>query len=313
MHFAPLQGYTDAVYREAHARAFGAVAAYYTPFVRYEKGGFRNKDLKEIAPEANRSGRVIPQLIAATPAEFAAIATRFEQLGYRRADLNMGCPFPMQVRMRRGAGVLPYPELAGALLESIRSFPNLSFSVKLRLGWENKDEALALLPLLHALPLRQITLHPRLGIQQYKGQPDKESFARFLAACRHPVFYNGDLTSPEEMRAVSSAFPGVAGLMVGRGLLASPWLAWEYREGRPMAGDEKRERLLLFHRLLADGYASRLEGGEKQQLEKLKTVWDYLLPAADKKLRKKVVKSTSLSAYSQAVNELIGSIDFPTF
>ena len=80
-----------------------------------------------------------------------------------------------------------------------------------------------------------------------------------------------------------------------------------------MAGDEKRERLLLFHRLLADGYASRLEGGEKQQLEKLKTVWDYLLPAADKKLRKKVVKSTSLSAYSQAVNELIGSIDFPTF
>ena len=49
IHFAPLQGYTDSVYREAHTRVFGGVDTYYTPFVRIEKGGFRNKDLKDIA------------------------------------------------------------------------------------------------------------------------------------------------------------------------------------------------------------------------------------------------------------------------
>ena len=47
IHFAPLQGYTDSVYREAHTRVFGGVDTYYTPFVRIEKGGFRNKDLKD--------------------------------------------------------------------------------------------------------------------------------------------------------------------------------------------------------------------------------------------------------------------------
>lgn len=306
--FAPLQGYTDAVYRQAHARAFGGVEAYYTPFVRYEKGEFRRKDLRDMDPAANREGRIIPQLIAATPEELGALAARVEQAGYREADLNMGCPFPKQVRLRRGAGLLPCPDRAEAVLASIRSFPHLSFSVKLRLGWERGDEALALLPLLNALPLRQVTLHPRLGIQQYKGKIDREGFARFLAGCRHRVFYNGDLTSTEDMRAIASGFPGVAGLMAGRGLLASPWLAWEYREGKQMGKEEKRERLALFHRRLAEGYAACLEGGEKQVLDKLKTVWDYLLPEADKRLRKKVLKSAHLPAYEQAVRELIESV-----
>ena len=36
IHFAPLQGYTDSVYREAHTRVFGGVDTYYTPFVRIE-------------------------------------------------------------------------------------------------------------------------------------------------------------------------------------------------------------------------------------------------------------------------------------
>lgn len=307
--FAPLQGYTDAVYRKAHARIFGGIDAYYTPFVRYEKGEFRTKDLKDIDPARNQGIRVIPQLIAATAEEFQAIARRLEAAGYCEADLNMGCPFPKQVRMRRGAGLLPRPAQVEALLQSMASFPALSFSIKLRLGWESGDEALALLPLLDTLLLRQLTLHPRLGIQQYKGKTDREGFARFLAACRHPLFYNGDLSSLEDMHAVAASFPSVAGLMLGRGLLAAPWLAWEYRQGRRLSGSEKRERLLAFHQLLAEGYASHLEGGEGQLLDKLKTLWDYLLPDADKRLRKKVVKSACLSAYHRAVRDLIGSVD----
>ena len=55
IHFAPLQGYTDSVYREAHAQIFGGVETYYTPFVRLEKTGFRNKELRDLVPEANTS------------------------------------------------------------------------------------------------------------------------------------------------------------------------------------------------------------------------------------------------------------------
>lgn len=62
IHFAPLQGYTDSVYREAHTRVFGGVDTYYTPFVRIEKGGFRNKDLKDIACDRNRQVHVVPAI-----------------------------------------------------------------------------------------------------------------------------------------------------------------------------------------------------------------------------------------------------------
>ncbi|MDD2952574.1 MAG: tRNA-dihydrouridine synthase family protein [Parabacteroides sp.] len=305
IHFAPLQGYTDSVYREAHARIFGGVDAYYTPFVRIEKGGFRNKDLRDIARDGSERAHVVPQLIASTPDEFRLIARLFQEHGYREADINLGCPFPMQVRAHRGSGLLPYPEEAGSLLRTIEEFPDISFSVKTRLGWERADESFALLSLLNKLPLKHITLHPRLGIQQYKGAIDWEGFARFYEGCELPLYYNGDVAGLEAIRGVKERFPGLAGIMLGRGLLASPWLAAECVSGQLLTADERRDKLVLFHASLMDEYAARLEGGEHQLLAKMKTIWDYLLPEADKRLRKKVLKSASLTSYQSAVKELL--------
>lgn len=305
VHFAPLQGYTDDVYREAHSRIFGGVENYYTPFVRLEKEGFRNKDLRDIAPEHNQDVPVIPQLIAATPDEFRRIAAFFRERGYRQADINMGCPFPMQARLHRGAGILPYKEEAVALLGTIREFPEMSFSLKLRLGWEQPDESLALLPFINSLPLAHVTLHPRIGLQQYKGAVDIEGFSRFYEACTLPLFYNGDLGSLEDIHSITDRFPALKGVMLGRGLLSHPWLAAEYANGKTLSATEKQTRLVDFHRLLAEQYSLRLEGGDHQILAKLKTLWDYLLPDAEKRLRKKVIKSNNLTVYYSAVKELL--------
>ena len=64
IHFAPLQGYTEAIYRQAHARIFGGIESYYTPFVRVEHGEIRKKDMREITLENNRGVQLIPQLTA---------------------------------------------------------------------------------------------------------------------------------------------------------------------------------------------------------------------------------------------------------
>lgn len=305
LHFAPLQGYTDAIYREVHAAVFGGVEEYYTPFVRLEKGEFRKKDVNDITSAANATVSVVPQLIAATPDEFRRIARLFEAEGYRRADINLGCPFPKQVRMHRGAGLLPYTEECMALLRTVEEFPAIRFSVKMRLGWERSDEAEALLPFLHTLPLKHITLHPRLGIQQYKGEIDEMGWMRFMENCRLPLYYNGDIRTPEDIETLTTRFPSLAGVMVGRGLLARPWLAYEYRTGETLSDTCKRERLRTFHTLLSEKYRQRMEGGEHQVLTKLKTLWDYLLPDAEKKLRKRIVKSPTLPTYQKAVDELI--------
>ena len=103
LHFAPLQGYTDDVYRRLHHRLVGGIAAYYTPFVRWEYGGVRSKDLRDIAPEHNEGVPVVPQIIAADADELARLVDVVAGLGYRRIDLNMGCPFPLQARHGRGS------------------------------------------------------------------------------------------------------------------------------------------------------------------------------------------------------------------
>ena len=111
IHFAPLQGYTEAIYRQAHARIFGGIESYYTPFVRVEHGEIRKKDMREIALENNRGVQLIPQLIAPDVDKMEQIIALFIEKGYKNVDINLGCPFPLLAKRqnaslsRRGAGV----------------------------------------------------------------------------------------------------------------------------------------------------------------------------------------------------------------
>lgn len=152
LYAAPLQGFTEAPWRNLHQEVFGGIDAYYTPFVRMEKGEFRNKDVREIASENNTVSRLIPQLIASTPAELERLAGLFIEKGYKEADINMGCPFPLMTGKHKGSGILPYPAEVEALLKELVHYPELGFSVKMRLGWECADEWRPLLPLLNAAP-----------------------------------------------------------------------------------------------------------------------------------------------------------------
>lgn len=303
VHFAPLQGFTDAVLRNAHEKVFGGVDSYYTPFVRLEKGDtFRRRELVDIEKENNRVCSLIPQLIAGTPCELEKISALFIEKGYTRADINLGCPFPMLARRHKGSGILPFPGEVAALLSATRHIPELEFSVKLRLGWDCPEESLALLPILNDYPFSQIVLHARVGRQQYKGDVDMEGFGAFYEGIRHPLVYNGDLRTVEDIEKITSRFPRLAGIMIGRGMLADPALAMEYQKGKTLSNDVKCKMLCDFHRELLQHYEARLQG-DAQLLAKLKPFWEYLMPDLEKKLRKRILKSTKKEDYLRAVNE----------
>lgn len=302
IHFAPLQGYTEVFYRNAHAACFGGVDTYYTPFVRLEKGNFRRRDIRGIEPENNKVPHLIPQLIAPTFEKAETILNLFIEKGYKEADINLGCPFPLLTKRHNGSGILPYPEEVKELLELVRKYPQISFSIKMRLGWENADECLKLAPIINELPLQHVTMHPRLGKQQYKGEVDLQGFAAFQDACQHPLIYNGDINSLEDIQQIQEKFPALAGIMIGRGLLANPALASEHRHGRVLESDEMVQKLRSMHKCVYTAYTEQLEGGDAQLLNKMKTFWEYLLPNADKKLLKAIHKSTSLNKYNQAVS-----------
>ena len=309
IHFAPLQGYTDAVYRLAHARIFGSIDTYYSPFVRVEHGEIRRKDARDISSKNNRERiHLIPQLIASQPDKLEQIITLFIENNYQEADINLGCPFPMLAKRHNGAGMLPYPdEVKDLLTAAIEKYPQIHFSVKLRLGWENTEECLALLPLFNALPLTHIILHPRLGKQQYKGAVDLSGFEAFYNGCEKPLLYNGDLHTVEDIQTITERFPKLAGVVIGRGLLANPALAWEYRQGKKLSPDEIIEKVGQLHAEVYSTYEELLQGGETQLLMKMKSFWEYLLPDGNRKAKKTIHKTSKIANYRMAVNDLLSS------
>lgn len=302
---APLQGFTETAWRNAHAQSFGGVDAYYTPFIRLEKGEIRNKDKRGVSPGENTVPRLIPQIIASEPDELEKLVTFLMIQGYREIDLNMGCPFPLIVRRGKGSGILSHPEKVAALLEAMKTFPEVCFSVKMRLGWENAEEWRKVLPLLNRSCVKQVTLHPRIGKQQYKGVVDMEAFRRFYEACELPLVYNGDLCTVTAVRDILEAYPRLKGVMLGRGLLADPSLAKAFRE-ELMSENEIKARTFRMHRLMYLYYQRIIEGGDAQLLTKLKAIWEYLLPDLDKKVRKAILKSNRLDTYLRAVEDALG-------
>lgn len=304
IYLAPLQGYTEAAYRNAHTISFGGIAEYYTPFVRYEKEGFRNKDVREILPINNRVPQLRVQLFANDATKAEAILKLFIEHDHHKVDINMGCPFPMLAKRHNGSGILPYPDEVKALLEVVSKYPEIDFSVKMRLGWENPNEWKALMPILNDTPLTQITLHPRIGKQQYKGEVNLEEFEEFANACRHPLIYNGDVNTLEDMARIADRFKGISGLMIGRGLLANPALALEYQEDRKLSEEEFRRRLLQLHQEVLNQYTQQIEGGEAQLLNKMKTFWEYAGMAINSKVAKRIQKSRHMDSYLQEIRNI---------
>lgn len=226
---APLQGFTDVRFRRWHFDHHGGVAEYYAPFARLEHGRIRKKERRDILPDRNRGVPTVPQVIASSRDELAVLSDAIQHMGWNRIDINMGCPFPMQVAAGRGSGILPHPDRVEQLLREVETRPEVQFSVKMRLGLHDRMECLDLLPILNDSRLMQVTLHPRLGTQQYKGEVDMEAFSLFYDECRKPLVYNGDIRTTEDIKKLSKKLPKLSAVMVGRGLIDNPTLSsqWE--------------------------------------------------------------------------------------
>lgn len=301
IHFAPLQGYTDWIYRNTFARFFKGIDVYYTPFMRVEKGNtFRNRDMRDVDPVNNKVQDLIPQILPGSPEELKHFIFFLLAKGYSRADINLGCPFPLIAGQKKGAGMLPYPDRVGAVLETVTEFTEVRFSVKMRLGWADKQECLNLVSILNDCPLVHITLHARTGKQQYKGEPDLKMFERFYQECQHPLLYNGDLNTVLQIQETLQKFPLLKGVMLGRGLLADPAIAENYvynSPDDPVVATRNKD----FIEALFVAYRDYLKD-ERLLLQKMKSYWEYFLPGTDYKLRKKLQKAKKIDDYQEILN-----------
>ncbi|MBR6283212.1 MAG: tRNA-dihydrouridine synthase family protein [Muribaculaceae bacterium] len=293
---APLQGITDAVWRNAHHAVFGGVDAYYAPFMRVERGEIRRRDLTDAAPQHN-TAPLVPQLLASPPAEAVMLATALRDMGYQQIDINLGCPHPPVARRHKGCGMLAVPAMLEEMCRALWMVEGVRYSVKMRLGWDAPHQWRDALPAIAAITPTQVTIHPRMGTQQYRGELLINEFELLLAQSPYPVVFNGEIRTAKQVGTVLDRYPQLHGVMIGRGLAMNPAILDKSKN--------KSEYYVQFHQALLEGESERLTGGEHQLLSHIKSLWTLLLPDADKRLRKRVIKATSMAAYQAAVSELL--------
>ena len=291
---APLQGFTDFVWRNAHAEVFGNVDIYYTPFIRMVNHSIPNRYIADVNPE-NNVARIRPQILATNPEDATLMVKQLRDMGYTEIDINLGCPHPPIAGKKKGSGMLAHPAMCEELFVALSKIEEVRYSIKMRLGYDSFHQWQDILPLMDIISPMEIVVHPRMGKQMYRGEVNTDEFSMLYEACHYPIIYNGDITSTSQIELLQHRYPQLSGVMVGRALLAKPYLFCNFVDGADL------ER---FHTLLYSQYRRSLTGGEHQILTKMKSLWEYFLPDADKKLRKAIKKCNSIPHYEQIVAQI---------
>ena len=81
--FAPLEGITGYIYRNAHHACFPSMDRYYTPFITPKKGkSFTTREWNDIAAEHNQNIAVVPQILTNQAEGFCKVAGMLKEQGY---------------------------------------------------------------------------------------------------------------------------------------------------------------------------------------------------------------------------------------
>lgn len=300
---APLQGLTDFHYRKAFQDCFGTVDRFYSPWIKLDgKGELKKSQIRDIDPKNNIGIDLIPQIMCHKVEDFIFLAKYCKDLGYEEINWNLGCPYPMVTKRGMGSALLKDPEKIHGILDEVLPKISTKLSLKMRLGFDTVNESLALLPMLNDFPLTEIIIHARTAQQMYKGKVNLEAFQECLSKTNHRIVYNGDLKSYDSYQQIKDRFPQINAFMIGRGLIANPFLAAMIKEDTNQLPEDHAAKFSKFHAQLLESYATQLSG-DKHLLIKMKAYWEYfsLLFVDAHKTHKRIKKSNSIKAYKEAV------------
>ncbi len=302
---APMQGITNRALRSLYIERVRPEVVF-TEFMRIARDSRQVLTATDRAEaSAGCSVPLVVQLIGPASDNLVAAARAAQELGARHLNLNMGCPFGRLTSSLSGGGMLKAPEALPKLLRDLRRAVQGSFSVKLRAGFSDSRQVFTLLPLFEEVGVDFLILHPRTVVQKYQGTADHRLTAELVQTSRLPVIANGDITSAAAGLQVLQE-TGAAGLMLGRGAIADPWL-FERLRGRAPAEPTRTQRLqeLCAFLLELQRRYGALFCGDTQILYKLKEVLAFT--GADPALKEPVARlrrAKSLEAFLAQTKEL---------
>ncbi|MFT6837244.1 MAG: tRNA-dihydrouridine synthase B [Sediminicola sp.] len=304
---SPLQGFTDFKFRNAFNHYFGGIDTFYAPYIRLDgKLLIKSSYQRDLQPENNSGLEVIPQVMTNDADEFLFVVRYVQSLGYKELNWNLGCPYPMVTKRGMGSGLISDVQKINTILDRVHSETDIIVSMKMRMGYENSEEILEVLPMLDTYPLKNIAIHARIGKQLYKGGVDLNAFQRCLDLSNHKIYYNGDIISVSVLKEMQERFPTIDHWMIGRGLIADPFLPQMIKNNTEVYPDNRMGIFSEFHDTIFTAYDLALSGPTPIRMKML-GFWEYFSQSFSnpQKVYKKIKKAKDVSAYRAAVKEIL--------
>lgn len=308
IYFAPLEGITGHIFRNAYNEIYGHIDKYYAPFISpSENCPLTPRERKDITPENNRGIDLVPQILTCRSDCFIEASKELQAMGYKEVNLNLGCPSGTVCAKGKGAGFLPETLALQKFLDDIYSYSEsegMKISIKTRLGYYNSDEFYDLVDIFNAFPVSELIVHPRIRSDYYKGEPRKEYYAYALEHAKCPLVYNGNVFSCEDYNELVKTFDrSLDPVMLGRGLISDPSLADKLKGFETETDFVKLKRL---HDMLYHEY-QQIMSPDINVLYKMRELWTYWRSLFDGRDRdiKRLLKAKKYAEYEDIVYTIL--------
>ena len=265
---APIAGWCDLAWRVT-CRELGGVGLACTDLLS-PKGLICGSEASLDLAKTNAFDRPVGmQLYGSDPHLLAEGARWCVDHGATVVDINMGCPVDKVCKKDGGSRLMCIPDTAIRIAETVRAAlpPEVPLTAKMRLGWTEADAernaAGDLACRLIDAGVALITVHGRTTEQHFRGECRREGIRRVVEAVGEktgrytgnadggvPVVGNGDVRTTDDALAMLRE-TGCAGVMIGRGAFAMPWifrLAWAAQTGAPIEEPGEPERIEIVRR-----------------------------------------------------------------
>lgn len=233
---APMEGVIDVTTRTLLSE-IGGLDWIVTEFVRVVDQRLPAKVFHRLCPELQQSAMtpygtpVHLQLLGSDPVALGENAEQALACGATHIDINFGCPAKLVNRRGGGASLLRIPASVEAATAGVTDgvAGKIPVSAKLRLGFDDKQLALECASAAVAGGAQWLTVHARTRKEGYRPPAHWEWIARIREHVAVPVVANGDIWTLEDYWQ-ARALSGCTDVMIGRGLLADPWLAQRIKQ-----------------------------------------------------------------------------------
>ena len=302
---APMQGLTNRALRTLFINRVRPDVVF-TEFVRAQSDNRKcisDSDRREIEND-DKTTPLVVQLIGSNINYLVAAADTVQELGAEHLNINLGCPYGRMTGNSAGGIFLKDPAGLSLILKSLRKTILGSFSVKVRSGYEEPSELLSLITIFEDCGIDFLIVHPRTVLQRFNGLADHNVTAAVVRQTSLPVIANGDIRTVADGDQIISQ-TGAAGLMLGRGAIADPFL-FERLRGNYSALSTSQQRAEELRDYLQDLLAryQRLFCGDRQVLYKMKEVLAQIKDPCFSKQLRKLKKTMNLTRFSTLLNDI---------